>query len=86
MPSWVAYEHLIFIAIIIIIAVLLLSLLLLLLFIMNVLTWSFYASFNWTLTFKQINQPDASISQIYCLSFKYSSTCFGHPHAHYQEL
>jgi len=25
-------------------------------------------------TFKQINQPDASISQIYCLSFKYSST------------
>ena len=21
-----------------------------------------------------------------CLSFKYSSTCFGHPHAHYQEL
>ena len=36
--------------------------------------------------FKQINQPDASISQIYCLSFKYSSTCFGHPHAHHQEL
>jgi hypothetical protein len=21
-----------------------------------------------------------------CLSFKYSSTCFGHPHAHHQEL
>jgi len=35
--------------------------------------------------FKQINQPDASISQIYCLSFKYSSTCFGHPHYHHQE-
>jgi len=32
------------------------------------------------------NQPDASISQIYCLWFKYSSTCFGHPHAHHQEL
>jgi hypothetical protein len=32
------------------------------------------------------NQPDVSISQIYCSSFKYSSTCFGHPHAHHQEL
>ena len=37
-------------------------------------------------TFKQINQSDASTSQIYCSSFKYSSTCFGHPHAHHQEL
>ena len=37
-------------------------------------------------TFKWINQPDAAISQVYCLSFKYSSTCFGHPHAHHQEL
>jgi len=37
-------------------------------------------------TFKQINQPDASISQIYCSSFNYSSTCFGHPLAHHQEL
>ena len=37
-------------------------------------------------TFKSINQPDASVSQLYCLSFKYSSTCFGHPHAHHQEL
>jgi len=27
-----------------------------------------------------------SISQLYCLSFKYSSTCFWHPHAHHQEL
>ena len=25
-------------------------------------------------------------SQIYCSSFKYSSTCFGHPLAHHQEL
>ena len=37
-------------------------------------------------TFKRINQPDAAISQVYYLSFKYSSTCFGHPHAHHQEL
>jgi hypothetical protein len=36
--------------------------------------------FNW------INQPDAATSQVYYLSFKYSSTCFGHPHAHHQEL
>jgi len=37
-------------------------------------------------TFKWINQADAPISQVYCLSFRYSSTCFGHPHAHHQEL
>ena len=36
--------------------------------------------FNW------INQPDAAVSQVYYLSFEYSSTCFGHPHAHHQEL
>jgi hypothetical protein len=36
--------------------------------------------FNW------VNQPDAATSQVYFLSFKYSSTCFGHPHAHHQEL
>jgi hypothetical protein len=36
-------------------------------------------------TFKQINQPDASIPQIYCSSFKYSSTCFGHPLAHHHQ-
>ena len=28
-------------------------------------------------TFKLIIQPDAEISQVYYLSFKYSSTCFG---------
>jgi hypothetical protein len=33
-----------------------------------------------------INQQDAATSQVYYLSFKYSSTCFGHPHAHHQEL
>ena len=37
-------------------------------------------------SFKLINQLDAAISQVYYLSFKYSSTCFGHPHAHHQEL
>jgi len=37
-------------------------------------------------TFKWINQQDAAISQFYYLSFKYSSTCFGHPRAHHQEL
>jgi hypothetical protein len=37
-------------------------------------------------TFKLINKPDAAISQVYCLSFKYSSTCFEHLHAHHQEL
>jgi hypothetical protein len=36
--------------------------------------------------FKRINQPDAANSQVYSLSFKYSSTCFEHPHAHHQEL
>jgi hypothetical protein len=39
-----------------------------------------FSTFNW------INQPDAANSQVYYLSFKYSSTCFGHPHAHHQEL
>jgi hypothetical protein len=37
-------------------------------------------------SFKWINQPNAAISQVYYLSFKYSSTCFGHPHVHHQEL
>jgi hypothetical protein len=34
----------------------------------------------------QINQPDASTSQIYYLIFIYSSACFGCPRAHHQEL
>jgi hypothetical protein len=37
-------------------------------------------------TFNWIDQPDAANSQVYYLSFKYSSTCFGHPHAHHQDL
>jgi len=37
-------------------------------------------------TFNWINQQDAATPQVYYLSFKYSSTCFGHPHAHHQEL
>jgi hypothetical protein len=34
------------------------------------------------------NLPDAGISQVYYLTFTfiYSSTCFGRPHAHHQEL
>ena len=44
-------------------------------------TYTIYPDiFNW------INQPDAANSQVYYLSFKYSSTCFRHPHAHHQEL
>jgi hypothetical protein len=38
------------------------------------------------ITFKRINQPGAAISQVYYLSFKYSSPCFGHPHARHQEV
>ena len=34
---------------------------------------------------KSTNQMHQSLSFI-ALSFKYSSTCFGHPHAHHQEL
>ena len=37
-------------------------------------------AFNW------INQPDTANSEGYYLSFKYSSTCCGRPHAHHQEL
>jgi hypothetical protein len=36
--------------------------------------------------FKKINQPDATISQVYYLMFRCRSTCFGRLHAHYQEL
>ena len=32
-------------------------------------------------TFRRINQPDAAVSQVYYLSFKHSSTCFGHEDA-----
>ena len=35
----------------------------------------------------QINhQLDATISLVFYLTFIYSSTCFGRPHAHHQEL
>jgi len=33
-----------------------------------------------------MNQLDATIAQVYYLAFMYSSTCFGRPHAHHQEL
>jgi hypothetical protein len=35
---------------------------------------------------QQINQPDATISQVYYLTFMYGSTSFGRPHAHHQDL
>jgi len=38
------------------------------------------------LLIKKINQLDATISPVYYLMFIYSSTCFGCPHAHHQEL
>jgi len=34
----------------------------------------------------QLNQPTRCSNQVYYLSFKYSSTCFRHPHAHHHEL
>jgi len=34
----------------------------------------------------QINQPDATTSQVYYLTFMNSSACFGRPHARHQEL
>jgi hypothetical protein len=33
-----------------------------------------------------MNKLDATISQVYYSTFMYGSTCFGHPHAHHQEL
>jgi hypothetical protein len=45
-----------------------------------------FASLCITIHFKYINQPDATISPVYYLTFMYSSTCFGRPHAHHQEL
>jgi len=36
--------------------------------------------------FKEINEPDAAISPVYYLKFIHSSTCFGRPYAHHQEL
>jgi hypothetical protein len=41
---------------------------------------SVHHTFNW------INQQDAATSQVCYSSFRYSSTCFGHSHAHHQEL
>jgi hypothetical protein len=36
--------------------------------------------------FKQINQQDATVSQVYYLMFMCGSTFFGRLHAHHQEL
>jgi hypothetical protein len=35
---------------------------------------------------RQINQPDATVSQVYYSMFMCGSTCFGRPYAHHQEL
>jgi len=35
--------------------------------------------------FKYINQQDATVSQVYYLTFMYGPTCFGRPSAHHQE-
>ena len=36
--------------------------------------------------FKQINQQDATVPQVYYLTFMCRSACFGRFHAHHQEL
>jgi len=41
---------------------------------------------NWLGYIIIVNQQDATISQIYYLTFMYGSTCFGRPHAHHREL
>ena len=33
-----------------------------------------------------MNQPDATVSQVYYLTFMCRPTCFGRLHAHHQEL
>jgi hypothetical protein len=44
------------------------------------------AVFCGTVVVFQINQLDATVSQIYHLTFMYSSACFGRPYAYHQEL
>ena len=46
----------------------------------------FKVDLNTVSEFKYINQLDATISPVYYLTFICSSTCFGRPHAHHQEL
>jgi hypothetical protein len=43
------------------------------------------AKIQLNLKFQQINQPDATVSQVCYLTFMYGSICFGRPHAHHQE-
>jgi len=45
-----------------------------------------FASLCIIIQFQEINQLDATISQVYYLKFMYGSTSFGHPHAHHKEL
>ena len=44
------------------------------------------ASSELNIHFKQINQLDAAVSQVYYLTFMYSSIYFGSPYTHHQEL
>ena len=53
---------------------------------LNTFTYLKFASLCIIIQFKYINQLDATTSQVYYLTFMYSSTCFGRPHAHHQEL
>jgi len=46
----------------------------------------FYFGTTLYISDKSTSQLDATISQVYYLTFMYSSTCFGRPHAHHQEL
>jgi hypothetical protein len=41
-----------------------------------------FASLCIIVRFKQINQLDAIVSQVYYLTFMCGSTCFGHFHSH----
>jgi len=41
---------------------------------------------SFILFFKQINQQDATVSQVYYFIFMCGSTCFGRFLAHHQEL
>ena len=45
-----------------------------------------FASLCIIIQFKYINQLHATTTQVYYSTFMYSSTCFGHPHTHHQEL
>ena len=43
-------------------------------------------SYIYDISSPRVNQPDATVSQVYYLTFICRSTCFGRLHAHHQEL